>query len=64
MAHGVVAGSNFSNRVNRMPVSSAVASIAAPPMWAIGKAIGSTSVLLAPTMPTTPAEPAMTDASV
>jgi hypothetical protein len=33
-------------------------------MWATGKAIGFTSLLVAPTMPTTPAEPAMTDVSV
>ncbi|WP_196763794.1 hypothetical protein [Mycobacterium avium] len=41
-----------------------MASIAAPPMCATGKAIGSTSLLVAPTMPTTPAEPAMTELSV
>ena len=40
MESGVVAGSNTSNSANRIPVCSAAANIAAPPMCAIGKAIG------------------------
>ena len=64
MANGVVAGSNASNSASRISVSNAAANIAAPPMCAIGKAMGSTSLLVAPTMPTTPAEPAIIDASV
>ena len=58
-ASGVVAGSNAPNSANRIPVSNAAANIAAPPMCAIGKTIGSTSLLVAPTMLITPAEPAM-----
>ncbi len=46
-----------------MPVRSVAASIAAPPMCEIGNGIGFTSALDAPIMPTTPAEPAITERS-
>ena len=64
MENGVVAGSNTSNSASRMPVISAAASITAPPICAIGKAIGSTSPLVMPIAPTIPCEPAITVASV
>ena len=54
MENGVVAGSNTSNSANRMPVYSAAASITAPPMCGIGKAMGSTSSLVMPIVPTSP----------
>ena len=47
-----------------MPVSSAAASIAAPPIWATGNTIGFTSLLDAPIIFSTPAEPAITEVSV
>ena len=63
IANGVVAASNASNSTSRIPVAKLAASIAAPPMCEMGNGIGLTSSLDAPTMPTTPAEPAITDRS-
>lgn len=60
MASGVVAGSNTSNSASRIPVSNAAASIAAPPMWAMGNAIGSTSSAVIPMAFTNPRAPAIT----
>ena len=48
----------------RIPVSRLAANIAAPPMCDTGNGIGFTSLLVAPTIPTTPADPAITDRSV
>ena len=59
-----MAGSNASKSTKRIPVSRLAASIAAPPMCDTGNAIGLTSLLDAPTIPTTPADPAITDWSL
>ena len=63
IAAGVVTGSNASKSTNRMPVSRLAASIAAPPTCDTGNGIGLTSLLDAPTIPTTPADPAITELS-
>ena len=64
MACGVAAGSNTSNSARRMPVINAAATIAAPPIWEIGKAIGSTSPAVMPIASTIPREPAITVVSL
>ena len=62
-AFGVSTGSKASNSTSRMPVSRLAANIAAPPMCDTGNAIGLTSLLEAPNIPTTPADPAITERS-
>ena len=64
MRTGVSTGSNVSKKTSRIPVVSAVTTIAMPPMCAIGMANGKTSSVVSPRLWMTADAPAITDSSV